>query len=86
MKTRWLVGIVAVSFLAPLGAFAASQARTIEIAVTRGPFTSWWPRGDRLAARGAYEAISLAGCHILPRTPVVALVALRTRLPSWRDA
>jgi plastocyanin len=38
MKTRWLVGIVAVSFLAPLGAFAASQARTIEIAVTAKGF------------------------------------------------
>lgn len=38
MKTTWLVGVVAVSFLAPLGALAASQARTIEIAVTQNGF------------------------------------------------
>lgn len=38
MKEKWLVGVVAALFLAPLGAFAAGQARTIEIAVTAKGF------------------------------------------------
>lgn len=38
MKTKWLVGIVTAAFLSPLGAFAAGQARTIEIAVTENGF------------------------------------------------
>ena len=38
MKTNWLVGVVAAAFLVPLGALAAGQARTIEIAVTANGF------------------------------------------------
>ncbi len=38
MKTKWLVGAVAALFLAPAGAFAAGQARTVEISVTRNGF------------------------------------------------
>jgi plastocyanin len=38
MKASWLVGVVAAAFLAPFGALAAGQARTIEIAVTPNGF------------------------------------------------
>jgi plastocyanin len=38
MKKMWLMGAVAISFVAPLGAFAAGQTRTIAIAVTAKGF------------------------------------------------
>ncbi len=38
MKTKWLVGLVAAAFVAPLGALAAGQARTVEISVTTNGF------------------------------------------------
>jgi plastocyanin domain-containing protein len=38
MKAKWLGGVIAAVFLAPLGALAAGQARTIEIAVTTKGF------------------------------------------------
>jgi plastocyanin len=38
MKAKWLVAVVAASFLAPLSALAVDQVRTIEIAVTSNGF------------------------------------------------
>ena len=38
MKARWLVAIAAAAFLAPVGAIAAGEARTIELAVTKNGF------------------------------------------------
>ncbi len=38
MKSKWLMGVVAALFLAPLGAFAAGHVRAIAIAVTQNGF------------------------------------------------